>query len=236
MDIEILYTEGSAGAKALQTATERILEELAPQEHVRLGRIGGADMAKHGRFSGSPTLKINGVPVEPAEPLDPAQAAEVDHASVHGQAPVPSDEQIRAAVLAATRTSAVRMPLRYRRMIMIAALAILAGVVLGQFIASGTVLTLAGIGLLAVALANNGRRAGPQPAMWVAGFSALAWLVATVWYFNPVMVPGLRLPGGFAPLVFWSGVAAFTITALTVVTAAVIRARFRRHLSGSDQH
>lgn len=225
MRIELRYTDGCPAAQPLREAAEDALEDVAPQEHIMFTRVRAAEGASHGIFPGSPMLLIDGHEVGPSD------AGQVYVSGLGLPDPkVPQQPEIRTALGQAAFNAPVRMPLRHRRIVLIAALLILFGALLGQLAAWGAVVTLAGLALLAVGFAGNGRRKGAQPYMWAAGFAALSWLLATsaIWW-EVFFGEPFRL-GATAGVLFWVGSTSALVTMLSVAAGTVARHRLRQQL------
>lgn len=63
--IEVLYTEHCPFWKEVTKIIEKILEEFEIQACVKKVKISSEDEARRLRFPGSPTVRINGVDVDP---------------------------------------------------------------------------------------------------------------------------------------------------------------------------
>lgn len=66
MDVELLYVPGCPHVEGLRETTERILAEAGVAGPVRLVDIGHEEQAQRVGFLGSPSLRVDGVDVEPA--------------------------------------------------------------------------------------------------------------------------------------------------------------------------
>lgn len=225
MHIELSYAEGCPAAGALRATTETVLDDLAPQEHIVLTQVSAAERASTGVSAGSPVLRVDGREVGPGGSFQTwAPGTDVPGSSI------PREPEIRAAVSQAANQSPVRLPLRHRRLVIVAALMILLGALLGQLLAWGALVTLTGLGILGVAFASNGRRTGPQPYMWATGSAALAWTLATVtvWWEALFDVPAPQQ--GLTDALFWVGLAAALVAVLSIAIATTARHRLRRRL------
>ncbi|WP_026543765.1 hypothetical protein [Arthrobacter sp. 35/47] len=225
MRIELRYSVGCPAAQPLRETTDHLLEDVAPQEHIVFTRIPAAEGSSKGIFPGSPMLLVDGREVRPSD---------LGQVYVSGlglpDPTVPQEPEIRAALGQAAMSSPVRLPLRHRRIVLIAALLILLGALLGQLAVWGAAVTLAGLALLAVGFASNGRRKGTQPYMWAAGFAALSWLLATAAIWWEVFF-GSPLPlGATARMLFWVGLTSALVTVLSVVAGTAARHRLRQQL------
>jgi hypothetical protein len=224
MRVELRYTDGCPAAQPLRETTEAILEDLAPQEHIIFTRIPAGEGAAAAIFPGSPMLRVDG------REIGPVASGQVDAAgSLPGPA-VPQEPDIRAALGRAAVNSPVRLPLRHRRLVLIASLLTLFGALLSQLVVGGVVVTLTGVALLAVGFSSNGRRKGPQPYMWAAGFTALAWLLATAAIWREVVFRQPIPLGATEGTLFWVGLASALGTVLSVAAGTAARHRLRRKL------
>lgn len=225
MQVELRYTEGCPAAQPLRETTESVLDDLAPHEHIVFMKASAAAGSAAAIFPGSPVLRVDGQEVASIEPED-------SYTTGLGlpDPTVPQEPEIRAAVSQAALRAPVRLPLRHRRLVIVAALLILLGALLGQLLAWGVVITLAGLGILAVAFASNGRSRGPQPYMWAAGSAALAWLLATIVIWWEVFFGAPAPQETLTDVLFWVGLAAAAIAALSITIATVLRHKLRRWL------
>ncbi|NOJ60935.1 hypothetical protein [Arthrobacter sp. 260] len=226
MHIELLYTEGNHEAQHLREITERLLTELAPYEHVNLVKVSATDPAGGTTDVKLPVVRIDGIDIR-------AVRADKSARPLTSDRDARTEGTLRSAILAAALTSQVRMPLKYRRAILVASLMILVGALLAQFQSWGPILTMVGIALLAVALSNNGRRTGRQSFMWPAGIAALIWVGITTWFWWPVLFRESPTTGVVEPgLWLWLGVTAFVAMVVAVVAAGWSRSRLARQLPG----
>ncbi|WP_026544908.1 hypothetical protein [Arthrobacter sp. 35/47] len=224
MRVELRYTDGCPAAQPLRETTEAILEDLAPQEHIIFTRIPAGEGAAAAIFPGSPMLRVDG------REIGPVASGQVDAAgSLPGPA-VPQEPDIRAALGRAAVNSPVRLPLRHRRLVLIASLLTLFGALLSQLVVGGVVVTLTGLALLAIGFSSNGRRKGSQPYMWAAGFTALAWLLATAAIWREVVFRQPIPVGATEGTLFWAGLASALGTVLSVAAGTAARHRLRRQL------
>lgn len=63
--IELLYVPGCPHVERVRETTERVLGQMGIDSSVRLVDIGHEEQARRIGFLGSPTLRIDGVDVEP---------------------------------------------------------------------------------------------------------------------------------------------------------------------------
>ena len=222
MQVELRYTEGCPAAQPLRETTESVLDDLAPHEHIVFMKTSAAEGSAAAIFPGSPVLRVDGREVGSEESYTTGLGLP--------DPKVPQEPEIRAAVSQAALRAPVRLPLRHRRLVIVAALLILLGALLGQLLTWGVVITLAGLGILAVAFASNGRSRGPQPYMWAAGSAALAWLLATIVIWWEAFFGGPAPQETLTDALFWVGLAAAAIAALSITIATVLRHQLRRWL------
>ncbi len=64
--VEILYFDGCPNHGPAPSLVERIAAELGVEPDIELVRVADADEARRLRFLGSPTVRVDGVDVEPA--------------------------------------------------------------------------------------------------------------------------------------------------------------------------
>ena len=224
MRVELRYTDGCPAAQPLRETTEAILADLAPQQHIILSKVPSAEGTAAGIFPGSPMLRVDG------REIGPVATGQVDAAGSLPGPTVPQEPDIRAALRRAAVNSPVRLPLRHRRIILIAALLILFGALLSQLVVGAAVVTLTGLALLAVGFSSNGRRKGPQPYMWAAGFTALAWLLTTAAIWREVVFRQPIPLGATEGTLFWVGLTSALGTVLSIFAGTGARHRLRRQL------
>lgn len=95
--IELLYFDGCPSHERLLPTVQRIADEVGAELHVRA--VETFEVAESERFLGSPTLRVNGVDVEPSadERTDFGLKCRI-YRSDEGQAGVPPEAWIRAAL------------------------------------------------------------------------------------------------------------------------------------------
>ena len=100
--VEILYFEGCPNYEASRTLVARLAEELGIEPHIELLEVVDADAAVALRFLGSPTVRVDGVDVEPGagERGDYALACRV-YRSGHGVVAQPHEQWVRDALIEA---------------------------------------------------------------------------------------------------------------------------------------
>lgn len=94
MRIEILYVPGCPNYEPAIERLQAVLESQSLQAEVRSVPISNEEQAKALRFPGSPTIRINGNDVEPADTNMPGLACRL-YANSTG---IPSEEVLRMAV------------------------------------------------------------------------------------------------------------------------------------------
>ncbi|HSI81080.1 MAG TPA: hypothetical protein VK919_10550 [Solirubrobacterales bacterium] len=104
MKIELLYFEGCPSYEALLPRLQHLLAEAGVDEEIELRRVETREAAERQRFLGSPTVRIDGVDV------DPGAATRTDfgmkcrlYRSPSGTSPTPSEEWIEAALARSRR-------------------------------------------------------------------------------------------------------------------------------------
>lgn len=230
MQVELVQIKNSSLAATLQQRAERALDAVAPYEHVsrvlpKKGKVGSS-----GEVREPPRLQVNGFTVIAgnAGPLSPDPSS-----SAQALVQIPSEADIRSAVTSALLKEgpkAVHLPLQHRQFIMAGGLAILVGALLGQLVSWGPAVTFLGVSLLPIGFSSNGRRAGRQPLMLMAGGFAALWLACTLWSWAPRLL-NLPLTTQAAPTaIFWVGVVAFATAWLVALRAAFVRWHLRKDL------
>lgn len=63
--VEILYFESCPNHESARALVERIASQLGVEPEIELVNVPDADAARRLRFLGSPTVRVNGVDVEP---------------------------------------------------------------------------------------------------------------------------------------------------------------------------
>jgi hypothetical protein len=102
--IEVLYFDGCPGHKRLMPRLKELLAGAGVEDPVELIRVESVDDAEQHRFLGSPTLRVDGVDV------DPAASARSDYGlkcrlyrTDGAQQPLPCDEWVLTAIERARR-------------------------------------------------------------------------------------------------------------------------------------
>ena len=95
--IELLYFDGCPGHEQLLPAIERLAAESGAT--LRLRRVETPEAAERERFLGSPTVRVNGVDVDPSasERTDFGLTCRI-YRSDAGESPLPPEQWIRAAL------------------------------------------------------------------------------------------------------------------------------------------
>lgn len=99
MRIEVLYVPGCPNYEPAVERLQAVLEPQSLQAEIRSVPISSEDQAKALWFPGSPTIRINGDDVEPAETKMPGLACRL-YANSTG---IPSEEVLRMALARAKR-------------------------------------------------------------------------------------------------------------------------------------
>jgi hypothetical protein len=116
--IEVLYFDGCPGHERLMPRLGELLAATGVEDPVELVQVESLEDSERQRFLGSPTLRIDGVDVDPAAreridgvDVDPAARERTDYGlkcrlyrTESGQQPLPSDEWILAAIEEARAT------------------------------------------------------------------------------------------------------------------------------------
>jgi hypothetical protein len=97
--IEVLYFDGCPGHDRLMPRLEELLASAGVEDPVELVRVESLDDAEQHRFLGSPTLRIDGVDVDPAatERTDYGLKCRL-YRTDGAQQPLPRDDWVLAAI------------------------------------------------------------------------------------------------------------------------------------------
>ncbi len=100
MNVEILYFEGCPSfATLLPRVREIVAESGGDPDAIELRTVETFDVAQETRFLGSPTVRIDGVDIDPgAGGRDDFGLKCRIYCSEHGQTPTPPDAWLRAAL------------------------------------------------------------------------------------------------------------------------------------------
>ena len=99
MRIELLYFDGCPGHERLLPRLRRMLAD-AEDDEIDLIRVESPEAAERHRFLGSPTLRIDGVDVEPGAELrtDYGMTCRLYRTPEGARQPLPHDDWISAAI------------------------------------------------------------------------------------------------------------------------------------------
>jgi hypothetical protein len=102
--VEILYFEGCPNHEPARMLVERLARQLRIEPEIRLVEIADPDAAVELRFLGSPTVRVDGVDVEPGaeERRDFALACRI-YRSEGGGAEQPDESWVRDALTEAAK-------------------------------------------------------------------------------------------------------------------------------------
>ena len=95
--IELLYFDGCPSHEQLLPTVEQLAAQNGVQ--LKLRRVETSEAAERERFLGSPTVRVNGIDVDPAAPgrTDFGLKCRI-YRHDQGQSPVPPEQWIRAAL------------------------------------------------------------------------------------------------------------------------------------------
>ena len=102
--VEILYFDGCPNHEPARALVERLATQLRIEPEIRLVEVADADAAVELRFLGSPTVRVNGVDVEPGaeERRDFALSCRI-YLSERGVAEQPEEGWVREALTEAAK-------------------------------------------------------------------------------------------------------------------------------------
>jgi hypothetical protein len=103
MKIEVLYIDGCPHVPATVDAVKRCLAQLGLIYPITEMSVADQDMAVNVGFLGSPTVRINGLDIEPS--AHQRTAFGMMCRTYEGSGGVPSEDMIRSALAEAQRTS-----------------------------------------------------------------------------------------------------------------------------------
>ena len=106
MHVDVLYFDGCPSYEALMPRLRRLVTAAGLSvDDIALRRVESAAEAEAERFLGSPTVRVDGLDVEPgaSEREDFGMKCRL-YRSAGGQSPTPPDDLIRAALAGATGT------------------------------------------------------------------------------------------------------------------------------------
>lgn len=104
--IELLYFDGCPSHERLLPAVQRLAEQAGAE--LRMRRVETPEAAQADRFLGSPTVRVDGVDVDPQarQRTDFGLKCRI-YRSDQGQTPLPPEQWIRAALERPRATSSV---------------------------------------------------------------------------------------------------------------------------------
>jgi hypothetical protein len=99
MRVELLYFDDCPSYQGLRPRVERLLADRGLAGHLELVRIASIEEAEARRFLGSPTLRVDGLDIEPGadQRTDFGVKCRI-YATEQGLRPVPSDDVMAAAL------------------------------------------------------------------------------------------------------------------------------------------
>lgn len=102
--VEILYFEGCPNHGPARALVERLARQLHIEPEIKLVEVADPEAAVALRFLGSPTVRVNGVDVEPGakERRDFAFSCRI-YRSERGAAEQPDETWVRDALIEATK-------------------------------------------------------------------------------------------------------------------------------------
>lgn len=240
MRIELLYFSGCPSAEPTHRRLAELLKSRGRSDRIERVRVTDGQDAVRQRFLGSPTVRIDGEDIEPAASTrtDYGLSCRMYPSGEQELRKVPDDELISHAMDRAINQSsrdATRMPLRFRRMVLIGGLAILLGAFLGLIVVWGQAIAVSGAALVAAAYANNGNEHTRQPYVWWAGVAGAIWAAATMAYwwlwrsrFELIAAQEpLSAVYDFQQPLFYIGLSAFGLMAAATAIGTV--SRYRAH-------
>ncbi len=102
--VQILYFDGCPNHEAARALVERLARQLHVEPEIELVAVADADAAVALRFFGSPTVRVNGVDVEPGadERRDFAFSCRI-YRSKGGASEQPEESWVRDALIEAAK-------------------------------------------------------------------------------------------------------------------------------------
>jgi hypothetical protein len=102
--VEILYFDGCPNHDPARALVERLATQIRIEPEIRLIEVADPEAAVALRFLGSPTVRVNGVDVEPGaeERRDFALSCRI-YRSEHGVAEQPEESWVREALTEAAK-------------------------------------------------------------------------------------------------------------------------------------
>lgn len=97
--VEILYFDGCPNHEPARALVERVAAELGARPAIALVRVPDAETATRLRFLGSPTIRVNGVDIEPGADgrSDFVLACRI-YPGEHGPSGQPDEDWVRKAL------------------------------------------------------------------------------------------------------------------------------------------
>lgn len=103
MKVELLYFDGCPSHDALLPRVRELLARVGDGSEIELRRVESIEDAERERFLGSPTLRIDGVDVDPSAPAREDYGIKCRlYVTPEGRGPLPAQEWIVAAMNRAT--------------------------------------------------------------------------------------------------------------------------------------
>lgn len=97
--IELLYWDGCPSYPEARALLEQVLADLGRNDEISLREVKTQDEAGRLRFPGSPTIRIDGLDIDPeGASARPALTCRIYHLPDGRVSPVPSREQMEAAL------------------------------------------------------------------------------------------------------------------------------------------
>lgn len=99
MTVEVLYLEGCPSHERLLPRIGELLDEVGSRDSLQLREVESLEEAEAERFLGSPTVRVDGVDVEPgaAQRTDFGLKCRIYHSEA-GVLPTPPEEWLRSAL------------------------------------------------------------------------------------------------------------------------------------------
>jgi hypothetical protein len=99
MTVEVLYFEGCPNHERLLPRLRDLLDELAPNAELVLRQIETVDQAERERFLGSPTVRVDGLDVDPGASTRRDYGLECRlYRTSQGASPLPPESWIEQAL------------------------------------------------------------------------------------------------------------------------------------------
>jgi hypothetical protein len=99
MRVELLYFDGCPTYERLLPRLRELIDETAPGAELELRKVSSPEDAERERFLGSPTVRVDGVDVDPGAGMREEFGLECRlYRSDEGASPAPPEKWIRAAL------------------------------------------------------------------------------------------------------------------------------------------